>query len=82
MLYLELDFVDRVNRIHEQGFLVEIWNWKNKDLSKLAATKASFQSMTGYLEGDLIDASGIDRLLATALESALSTLSKLPCPSV
>ena len=69
MLYLELDFVDRVNRIHEQGFLVEIWNWKNKDLSKLAATEASFQSMTGYLEGDLIDASGIDRLLATALES-------------
>jgi hydroxypyruvate isomerase len=69
MLYLELDFVDRVNRIHELGFLVEIWNWKNKDLSKLAATGASFQSMTGYLEGDLIDQSGIDRLMATALES-------------
>ena len=69
MLYLELDFVDRVNRIHELGFLVEIWNWQNKDLAKLAATGASFQSMTGYLEGDLIDPSGIDRLMATALES-------------
>ena len=69
MLYLELDFVDRVNRIHELGFLVEIWNWKNKDLATLAATGASFQSMTGYLEGDLIDPSGIDRLMATALES-------------
>lgn len=69
MLYLELDFVDRVNRISELGFLVEIWNWKNKDLAKLAATGARFQSMTGYLEGDLIDQSGIDRLMATALES-------------
>jgi hydroxypyruvate isomerase len=69
MLYLELDFVDRVNRIDELGFLVEIWSWKNKDLAKLAATGANFQSMTGYLEGDLIDQSGIDRLIATALES-------------
>lgn len=69
MLFLEHDFIERVQRIHEQDFLVEIWSWENKDLETLSKTGANFQSMTGYLEGDLLDPSGIQRLLETAADS-------------
>ena len=69
MLYLELPFVDRVNRIAERGFEVEIWDWSTKDLAALAATGATFSSMTGYLRGDLLTEDGIAELLATARES-------------
>lgn len=69
MLYLDLPFSKRVERIHEQGFLVEIWNWANKNLEELAKTGAYFQSMTGYLEGDLLQEDGIERLLETAAQS-------------
>ena len=55
--------VERVERIHEQGFAVEIWDWTAKDLPALAATGARFTSMTGYVEGDLIDPDGADNLL-------------------
>lgn len=69
MLFTDLSFVERVQRIHERGFLVEIWDWSNKDLVALAATGAEFSSMTGYLRGDLTTAAGRAELLATARES-------------
>lgn len=66
MLFLDLPFVERVNRIKDLGFQVEIWNWANKDLAALAATGATFSSMTGYLEGSLISDDGADELVRTA----------------
>jgi hydroxypyruvate isomerase len=69
MLFLDLPFSERVEIIHDQGFLVEIWNWANKDLDALSRTSARFQSMTGYLEGDLLEEDGIENLLKTALQS-------------
>jgi len=69
MIFLELPFVDRVRAIHERGFEVEIWDWTKKDLHELAATGATFGSMTGYIEGDLLENDGIERFLATAEES-------------
>ncbi len=66
MLFLDLPFVERVKRIHELGFQVEIWNWANKDLEALAASGATFSSMTGYLEGSLISDEGADELVRTA----------------
>lgn len=69
MLFTDLPFEERVKRIHERGFLVEIWDWSNKDLEALAATGAEFSSMTGYLRGDLTTAAGRAELLATARES-------------
>jgi len=69
MLYTDLDIVQRVRRLHEHGFEVEIWDWSTKDLSVLAATGAVFSSMTGYLRGDLTTPGGIAELLATAEES-------------
>ncbi|WP_159499697.1 TIM barrel protein [Microbacterium sp. 18062] len=69
MLYRDLPFVERVQRIHERGFEVEIWDWSSKDLPELAATGATFSSMTGYLRGDLTTDDGIAELLSTAAES-------------
>lgn len=69
MIYLDIPFRERVEKIHARGFEVEIWNWANKDLSALAATGAKFNSMTGYLEGDLLEDDGIAKLLETAKQS-------------
>ncbi len=73
MVYRELPFVERVKRIHAQGFAVEIWDWTAKDLPELAATGAHFTSMTGYVEGDLIDPDGAQTLLRTARLSATAS---------
>ena len=70
MVYRDLPFVERVKRIHDQGFAVEIWDWTAKDLPALADTGARFTSMTGYVEGDLIDPEGAETLLRTARLSA------------
>lgn len=69
MLFRTLPFAERVRRIHERGFAVEIWDWSSKDLPALAATGAVFSSMTGYLRGDLVTEEGAAHMLATAEES-------------
>jgi len=66
MVHLDLPLLERVERIHARGFAVEIWDWRQKDLTALAATGARFTSMTGYVEGDLVDPDGADSLLRTA----------------
>ncbi|MCP9273455.1 TIM barrel protein [Mycolicibacterium arenosum] len=66
MVFTELPLLDRVTRIDELGFDVEIWSWHDKDLKALAATGARFSSMTGYLSGDLIDREGADEVVRTA----------------
>jgi hydroxypyruvate isomerase len=66
MVFTELPLLDRVKRIDELGFDVEIWSWHDKDLDALAATGATFSSMTGYLQGDLVDRDGADDVLRTA----------------
>mgnify|MGYP000597717372 CR=1 FL=1 len=48
MVFTDLPFVSRVERIHERGFDVEIWNHGGKDLDALIGTGATFSSMTGY----------------------------------
>ena len=41
MVFTDLDIVERVRRIHDLGFAVEIWSWHDKDLDALAATGAT-----------------------------------------
>ncbi|MFC9762829.1 TIM barrel protein [Rhodococcus jostii] len=79
MLYLGLPFLDRVHRIAERGLQVEIWDWSTKDIDALAASGAEFSSMTGYLEGNLTEADGIEALLTTAQQS-LDVAKRLDCP--
>ena len=66
MVFTDLPLIDRVRRIDELGFAVEIWSWHDKDLDALAATGARFSSMTGYLHGDLVDAASADEVVRTA----------------
>jgi hydroxypyruvate isomerase len=73
MVFLDLPHLDRVKRLHDAGFAVEIWDWTKKDLVALAGTGARFTSMTGYVSGDLVDPDGADRLLATAHESVVAS---------
>lgn len=71
MVYTDLALVDRVARIHDAGFAVEIWDWTAQDPAALSATGARFTSMTGYVTGDLITEGGADDLLETAERSVL-----------
>jgi hydroxypyruvate isomerase len=66
MVFTDLPILDRVRRIHDLGFAVEIWSWHDKDLAALAATGARFTSMTGYLHGDLIDPATAGEVVRTA----------------
>jgi hydroxypyruvate isomerase len=69
MVFTDRPFLERVELIHHLGFAVEFWDWTRKDLAALAATGAHVTSMTGYVEGDLIDPTGADTLLRTAERS-------------
>ena len=69
MVFTTLPFVERVRRIDELGFQVEIWDWTAKDVDALVATGATFSSMTGYVRGELVEPDGADELLATAAQS-------------
>lgn len=66
MVFTDLPILERIARIHDLGFAVEIWSWDDKDLAALAATGATFTSMTGYLRGDLVDPHSCDDVVRTA----------------
>ena len=69
MIFTELPIAERVRRIDDLGFQVEIWDWTRHDIDSLRSTGATFSSMTGYVTGDLIDPDGADELVATAEQS-------------
>jgi hydroxypyruvate isomerase len=79
MMFLELPFLERVRRIADLGFEVEIWDWTNKDIDALAGAGATFSSMTGYITGTLADPDGAAELLRTA-ELSLEVAEQLDCP--
>ncbi len=81
MVFLDLPIEERVRRLHDLGFAVEIWDWTAKDLPALAATGAHFTSMTGYVEGELVDPEGADALLRTA-EQSVAASAALGAPSL
>ena len=79
MMFLDLPFAERVRRIADLGYEVEIWNWTTKDITALTRTGATFSSMTGYLTGTLADPDGAEQLLRTA-EQSLRVAEELDCP--
>jgi len=79
MVFMELPVAERVRRIDELGFQVEIWDWTVKDIDALVATGARFSSMTGYIRGALADEDGAEELLRTAAES-IPVAERLGCP--
>ena len=81
MVFRDLPFRERVERIHDLGFAVEIWDWTTKDLDALAATGARFTSMTGYVDGELVDPDGADALLRSA-ERSVAAAARLGSPNL
>ena len=79
MLFRDLPYLDRVRRIRELGFQVEMWDWTTKDLHAVAAIGATWSTMTGYVHGDLYDAEGGEMLLATA-RRAVEAAGIIGCP--
>src|SRR5271170_6660783 len=66
MVFRNLPIIERVKQIVALGFHVEIWDWTRHDIAALAATGATFSSMTGYVTGTLADNEGADELIRTA----------------
>jgi hydroxypyruvate isomerase len=79
MVFLDLPIEERVRRIDELGFQVEIWDWTEKDIDALVRTGAAFSSMTGYVHGSLADEDGAEELIRTA-EQSLAVAERLGCP--
>jgi hydroxypyruvate isomerase len=79
MVFLELPITERVRRIADLGFQVEIWDWTGKDIDALVETGAVFSSMTGYVSGTLTDDDGAGELLASA-ERSVAVAERLGCP--
>jgi hydroxypyruvate isomerase len=72
MVFVDLPVAERVRRIHERGFQVEIWDWTRHDIDELVALRDEgvvYSSMTGYVQGRLSDEEGAAELLSTARES-------------
>jgi len=69
MVFLDLPFEERVRRIAESGFQVEIWNWTRHDIDALVGTGAEFSSMVGHTAGSLLDEDGANALLRGTEES-------------
>ena len=76
MVFTDLPFTERVRRIHEAGFDVELWDSRTKDIGALKATGAVFSSMTGYTAGSLVDPDTADEVVRTA-ESLIPTALEL-----
>ncbi|QYJ14997.1 2-oxo-tetronate isomerase [Rubrobacter xylanophilus DSM 9941] len=79
MVFLDLPFEERVRRIDDLGFAVEIWFPQGKDIKALAATGATFSSMAGYLHGNIVEREDARTFLKTA-EQTLEAAAELGCP--
>ncbi|HTK45160.1 MAG TPA: TIM barrel protein [Patescibacteria group bacterium] len=79
MLFRDLPYLDRVRRINDLGFQVEMWDWTARDLDAVAAIGATWSTMTGYVHGDLYDAGGGRELVRTA-RLAVDAARKIDCP--
>jgi hydroxypyruvate isomerase len=66
MIFLDLPVLERIRRIDALGFMIEIWDWARHDIKALKSTGAKFSSMTGYVNGGLVDEASGAELLRTA----------------
>jgi hydroxypyruvate isomerase len=79
MVFTDLPMLERVRRIDDLGFEVEIWDWTRHDVDALVASGASFSSMTGYVFGTLTDPDGAEEMVSSA-ERSLEVAARLGVP--
>lgn len=79
MVFTDLPIAERVERIDDLGFQVEIWNHGRHDVDAVIATGATFSSMTGYVTGSLVDGEGGDAYVRTA-QPCIDVAERLGCP--
>lgn len=79
MVFCDVPIDERIRRIDDLGFQVEIWDHRNHDVTALARTGATFSSMTGYVHGSLVDDDGGDAMVRTAQE-CIDVAHRLDCP--
>ncbi|MCT6837341.1 MAG: TIM barrel protein [Bifidobacteriales bacterium] len=68
MVYLDLPIEERIKRIDQMGFGVDIWTHYSHDLNKLKATGVPINSAQGYVHGNLAYADDSEEMLRTAKE--------------
>lgn len=78
-VFAKLPVLERLRRLTQEGFLVEIWDWTKHDITALSRSGARFSSMTGYVTGRLADDEGANELLRTAARS-IPVAKDLGCP--
>ncbi len=69
MIFRDIPFVDRLERIAGRGLEVEMWDWTTKDLRAIASTGIPISSMTGYISGNLTSKEEIKNFLESAKRS-------------
>lgn len=79
MIFRDKPVLDRLAIITDLGFEAEIWDWTQHNIKELAASKAIFSSMTGYITGSLADEDGANELLRTAKKS-IEIAKEINCP--
>jgi hydroxypyruvate isomerase len=79
MFWLDVPYLERVRRIADLGFQVEMWDWTTKDLPAIAALGATWSTMTGYIHGDLYDADG-GRIMVETARQAVEAAKVIGCP--
>jgi hydroxypyruvate isomerase len=80
MVFRDLPIEERVRRIDDLGFRVEIWNHRDHDVAALERSGATFSSMTGYLHGSLIDDDGGGDALVRTARACIEVAHRLGCP--
>lgn len=78
MVFLDLPPTERVERIHDLGFAVEIWDHRRHDVAALRGTGARIVSLTGYTEGGLTDGAGGNAYVRTA-QACIDVAERLGC---
>ena len=79
MIFRDYTIEERIRRLRDLGFEVEIWNWTHYDIDALSRLGATWSSMTGYVHGNLVDDDGGRALVRTARD-AIAVAQQLGCP--
>jgi hydroxypyruvate isomerase len=78
MVFLQLPFIERVRRLSELGFQIDLWEWTEYDIDELAMSGATFASMTGFLRGGLDTRDGGEAMIRSA-EEIIPIAERLEC---